>query len=243
MRTVRFFRFRHRGSGRFARERVRVHSDTIGVRLSLVSRYPPTEFDYVLEESKSCAIAHGPIEWRVHAIRKVGECQSCGEAFDWLADIDLAHDAALREHDDLPGEVDLAHEEARSQRCVKCGSEEGVLTFMQGDRLVALCPDCHRAAERARIKVICRVCEGPGTMPEVGRRYSIPELNFLVLLCRGCAHDIALWMLERGVEVATYRCHHCGGPVTEDDLIESTFHLSGHIVRCAACRSADGGQR
>ena len=74
MRTVRFFRFRHRGSGRFARERVRVHSDTIGVRLSLVSRYPPTEFDYVLEESKNCAIVHGPVELRFHAVRQVGEC-------------------------------------------------------------------------------------------------------------------------------------------------------------------------
>ncbi|MFI5169232.1 MAG: hypothetical protein ACHQM7_02625 [Vicinamibacterales bacterium] len=142
MRTVKFFRFRHRKTGRFALERVPVHSDGPSIRLTLASRYPPTEHDYVLEESKSCAVVHGPVEWRVHAIREVGVCQSCGSVFDRL-NIDPAHEVALSV------EVERAHDEARAEHCSECGSPD-VLISLNGDRLVTLCPTCHRGTGRAR---------------------------------------------------------------------------------------------
>ena len=146
--AVRFIRIRNRKSGLFARERVRVHGQgevlpvgievlPVGIRLALLPRYPPTEFDYVLEESKSCEIAHGPIEWRVHAIRQVGECQSCGTLFDCL-NIDLAHEAALER------EVDDAHYEARERHCSSCGTQESLGILLFGDRIVELCLACQR---------------------------------------------------------------------------------------------------
>jgi hypothetical protein len=133
--AVKFFRFRSRQNGQFARERVRVHSDTVGIRLVLSHRYPPTVFDYVLEESKSCAIAHGPVEWRHHAVRQVGECQSCGQLFDWIK-IDRAHEAALEQ------ELDEAYDEARSRHCSGCGNPEDRGTVLFGDRVVVLCKSC-----------------------------------------------------------------------------------------------------
>ena len=93
--------------------------------------------------------------------------------------------------------------------------------------------------EEARvIEMVCRGCKRPAPKPEPGR-YSVTALNMRVLLCAECAHDIALAGLRWQAELATCRCRHCGGPVTDGDLIHST----APVLRCATCREGVGGQR
>ena len=140
---MKVLRVRNRTTGKFMRDRLPVRGETktipAGLKLGLAHHYPETHFEYVLEESPGCAVVHSPVEWRHHAIRDVGVCQSCGTTFDCLK-IDLAHEAALVD------EVDEAHEEARSRFCVRCGSEDSVFPYLNRDRLVSLCPACRLQA-------------------------------------------------------------------------------------------------